>query len=253
MANKSRKVRKNKELKIIIMMVIIFLIVVFMAIKFYRKNISKNEKINLSGEDYYQYFTGIKTEYSGNIELEKNDEECNITLEDGTVINLDSEPIYYKNILGKMLIPKQMALVKPEDGQYKLDAFSNVFYQDNKVYTKKINSSDKDLKEIDKGFLYDGNDLYIFLEDMNLQVGDVKYELSPLSYVIVNYKNDVEIYDYNKDKYTVIGIDGLENDDVIANNLSKSYEINLSVDSLNCQNSKQLLFGNIDELKDYLK
>ena len=45
--------------------------------------------------------------------------------------------------------------------------------------------------------------MYFFLDDTVITIGDTEYELPPLSYVIVNYRTNVEIYNYDKNEYTI--------------------------------------------------
>ena len=53
-------------------------------------------------------------------------------------------------------------------------------------------------------FLYDGKDLYFFLDEVTLIVGNKEITLSPMSYVSCSYLNMVEYYDYSNDKYVTI-------------------------------------------------
>ena len=59
----------------------------------------------------------------------------------------------------------------------KIDSQSSIYkelkYQD-KVY------------DLDHAFLYDGNDLYFFIEETTLTYGDKSIKLNPMSFVIYN-------------------------------------------------------------------
>ena len=157
--------------------------------------------------------------------------------------------MYYKDVLGKMLFAKQMELVVPDVGNYKLSKFTNIYEENNTIKIKKLNK-DKS-KAISNGFIFDGNDLYFFLDDTTLTIGTTEYELPPLSYVIVNYRSNVEIYNYDKDEYTIIQDENILKNDVVATNKAKNYTINLSLDSIKTNKSNQLLITSIDNLNEY--
>lgn len=251
-SNQSQK-KKNKEKKytfIKISIVIITVIFIFIIYKIFNAIVLENKKIDLSGDVYYQYFYGIYEEYSGKIEFVEQENSKQLVLENGKVIYLDSTPIYYKETLGKVLLPNKMEVVYPEKGKvYKLDDFSNIIQDSNVMYAKRLKKDNK--KSINNSFIYDGEDLYFFLEETTITVGKKKYKLSPLSYAIVNYRQNIEFYDYEKDEYIILDEEqATSNSDVIATNKNKDYKINLSVDSFSTDSTDQLLIRNIDYLTE---
>ncbi len=246
-SNKRKFFKSEKDIKIaLIVVVIIFAFVIY---KIFDLLILNNENYDLSGETYYQYFFGVKQEYSGKMNLIQQDDDMQLILEDGKVINLDSTPMYYRDTLGKALLAQEMELVIPDDSTYKLKKFTNVIEENNQTKLKRLNHDNE--KNIDKGFIYDGNDLYFFLNDTTVTVGNTEYELPALSYVIVNYQSSVEIYNYEKDEYTIIQDENLLQSDVIATNKAQNYTINMSLDSLKTEKNSQLLISNINNLNEY--
>lgn len=247
--SKRRDKKQNKnERTIKIALIVVCAIFALIIYKIFDILIFSNERYDLSGETYYQYFYGIMEEYSGKMDIVQRNDDVQLVLENGKVIYLDSTPMYYKNILGKMLFAKEMELVIPDEGNYKLRPFTNVFEENNSIKIKNFNSSKT--KTIDNGFIFDGNDLYFFLDDTIITVGATEYELTPLSYVIVNYRSNVEIYNYDKDEYTIIQDENSLNSDVIAENKANGYIINLSLDSMKTEKSNQLLIASIGNLKE---
>lgn len=240
-------VKKEKALKVAVIIVAILLALVIY--KILDILVIKTERYDLSGQTYYQYFNGIEQEYSGKMDVVQKDDETQLILEDGQVVYLDSTPMYYKDILGKSLLPKEMELVVPDSATYKLNKFTNVIEENNKIKLKKLNSSKT--KDIDNGFLFDGNDLYFFLDDTTITVGNKDYELPALSYAIVNYKTNVELYNYDTNEYTMIQDEESLKSDVTATNKSKNYTINMNLDSLKTDKSNQLLITNINNLREY--
>jgi hypothetical protein len=243
-----RKDQKNKEKLIKLGFIIIAIILVLIIYKIYRAVASKTEKIDLSGQSYYQYFYGIMEEYSGDMEISKQDDGTILTLENDEIIYLDSTPIYYKDVLGKALLPEEMELVIPNTGMYRIAEFTSIFQENQKIYAKRFNK--EKTTALENAFLYDGKDLYFFLDETRIAVGDQEYIVSPLSYAIVNYRTSVEIYNYESDEYTIIQDESALSADVIARNEAKGYSINLSVDSITTQNGQQLLMSNLSNLSD---
>ena len=88
--------------------------------------------------------------------------------------------------------------------------------------------------------------MYLFLTNVTLTANENKYELSPLSYAIVNYMGEVEIYDKLNDKYHVID---LCEKDVVAN--MKDFVINLSTDMISYKENSRLLIKSVDNLNEY--
>ena len=187
-ASKGKRVDKNKNERLVkIALIAAVILFAFIIYKIFDMLVLSNEHYDLSGQTYYQYFYGIMEEYSGKMDVVQRDDDIQLVLENGKVIYLDSTPIYYKDVLGKMLFAKQMELVIPDVGNFKLSKFTNIYEENNTIKIKKLNK-DKS-KIIGNGFIFDGNDLYFFLDNTTLTIGTTEYELSPLSYVIVNYNH----------------------------------------------------------------
>lgn len=245
--NKNTTRDKETTVKMLLLLVIIILIVVFYRI--FDTTVGFDPKIELDEEKYYQYFYGVMQEYSGKLNFINENDNKKLVLEDGKIVYLDTTPIYYKEILGKALFANKMELVIPNKGVYKLDDFTQVIQENNNVYLKKMKNENK--TSVNNAFIFDGNDLYFFLDEIAIKAGDQEYNISPLSYVIVNYKDSLEIYDYNKNEYIIIDDDEILQSDIIAINRPDNYIINMSVDSLLTQKSKQLLISNINNLSDF--
>ena len=250
-ATSKKKVKKLKASDRAIRIGLVAAIVVFVLIIYiiYSVISANQNKIDLSGEEYYQYFFGVRQEYSGNMKIEQNETDSKLTLEDGKIVYLDSTPIYYKNVLGKVVLPAEMELIIPEDGIYKLERFTNVIEENYAAKIKKFNK--KNETEVTGDILYDGKDLYFFLDATTITVGSEEFQVSPLSYAIVNYRNSIEIYDYKTDKYTVINDERATSNDVLATSVATGCTINMSVDSLSTSKGDQLLIKSMSNLKNY--
>ena len=69
--------------------------------------------------------------------------------------------------------------------------------------------------------------------------------------MIVNYRTNVEIYNYDKNEYTIIQDENALKNDIIAVNKAKNYSVNLSLDSMKTDKSNQLLITSINNLNEY--
>ena len=96
------------------------------------------------------------------------------------------------------------------------------------------------------GGFYDGKDLYFFLQNETITIGDKEYKISPLSYVKVKYQEFIEIYNYDKDECIYIQDENIVKEDVIIK--SQYYTLNLTTDSIKYGNSEQLLISNPNSL-----
>ena len=85
---------------------------------------------------------------------------------------------------------------------------------------------------------------------MQIKIGEQEYNLSPLSFAIVNYRDNIEFYNYEKNQYTIINDKELLNMDALAICNLHNYTINMSVDSVNSAKNSKLLISNINYLPE---
>ena len=243
-SKKKFKMKKNLKIMFISLGVILVVGIAILIVYFHYKNLNK-----VTVEDYelYQYFGNMRFDYTGKFSMKKNGEITKIEYED-VEIEADSTPIYYKNIDNEIILPKSMAIVFPRliNKNYKLPYFSRIsidYSMDDSSAFWKVN--EKNLY-LENSFLYDGANLYVFLYETKVTIDGVDYVLSPLSYVNVNYRADVTIYDKKNDKVTIIET---HNDDVMGD--LNGYKINLSTDMVLYDRDSKLLIKNVDNLQTY--
>lgn len=135
-----------------------------------------------------------------------------------------------------------MAIVYPTNNgvTYRINQFSNIVEENGETYLETTNKT-----RLKQAFLYDGQDLYFFLERTKIIVNGTIYEVSPLSYVKVKYKQNVEIYNYQKDEYQLIDTTEVQDATVEAD----TYTINMSVDSIQTAEKEQLLIRGLSYLQ----
>lgn len=196
---------------------IFLLIVLLIAVLLYTKEYKNNRYAEVKEIDVYQYFSGVKMEYTAKIGRNRS----NVILEyenNDYVVSLDSTPIYIKDS-DNIIFPKEMSIVFPlKDKEYQVNALAEI-YKKNDLYYLNIRNLNKTFDHI---FYFDGNNLYFFVDDVTLTVGDKVIKLSPMSYVTCSYLNFVEYYDRDNDTYEIIDI---TNEDVIVSNDYMSIDV----------------------------
>ena len=240
--------KSDKLLKLgIIVIAIVFIVI---AYKIFNVVSGKNQRIDLSGNEFYQYFSGIKGEYSGKMEiLHKENGQKTLILEDGGTVDLDATPMYYRNLLGRVLLPSEIEIVYPiQRRNYKLESYTILYKENKEIKARKFKDNDSKSKKISDAFIFDGQDMYMFLENTTIKVGEEEYLVSPFSYVYVSYRDYIEIYDYEKDEDIIIQNAEIDQDVIAYTGL---YKINMSIDYVEFEGVQQLLIKKLDYIQDF--
>lgn len=218
---------------------ITLMIVIFIAFLVYYKVLISNNYTKDETKEVYQYFYEKKYDYKLTISKNRKDEIVNIKPQD-MKINYDSTPIYYqkKDII---IFPEDMSVVMPtlSCAEYLSKGYSYITYNKG-IYNLTTNKYNKKLNHY---FLFDGKDLYFFIEPVTLTINNEKIELSSLSYIIAKYNNSITYYDKKTDTFKIIKTSG--NDIKVEN---EYYSINIERDSLNYQGTNILLTTDIKNL-----
>lgn len=237
-----KKRRKNTIITVSIVSALIVIIIIVSII------ISNLNSTKTESHNFFQWYSGQKVEYKGELTFTRKEGLTELKATDKKV-TLDSTPVYYAEKENKVIFPEDMAIVFPNNNgmMYRINHFSNIIEESNDVYLETNLAVETNKTKLDQAFLYDGQDLYFFLERCNITVNGTTYEVSPLSYAIVRYKQSIEIYNYEKDEYQVIDIqDGQE-----AKVVTDTYTINMSFDSLQTAEKEQLLIRGLSYLQPY--
>lgn len=241
-----KKIKIRKDVKILIISLVVIIAICIAAFITYDQYQELNE-YEIKNYELYQYFAGIKHEYEGELTFKRNGEITELKYKDIT-IDVDSTPIYFKKVKNDLLLPTNMAILIPRlmTKNYKLPYFSRITIEENENDTNAFLVKDTDKVYLDKSFLYDGADLYVFLYETTVKIGKKTITLSPLSYINVVYEGEITYYDKQKDKYEIIET---HTGDVIAT--IDSYKVNLSTDMILYEQSNKLLIKNVTNLKTY--
>ncbi len=196
-------IKKKYNILIPIFLVIVISVAVILYIREYKNNrYAEYKEVNV-----YQYFSENKMQYTAKIARNRKNVVLNFEPKEFTP-SLDSTPIYIDDKENTQVIfPKEMTIYFPLKSQiYQVDALSELYIKNDLVYLR--------LKRLDKTFdhmfLYDGRDLYFFIDNTTISLGDKEINLSPMSYINCSYTNMLEYYDREKDQYEVIEL-GKEN------------------------------------------
>ena len=227
----------KENYKIIIPIVLI--VVIFIAFLIYYQVLIRNNRTTDENVKVFQYFYEKKYEY--NLVVSKNRKDVVVDIKPQDIkVNYDSTPIYYqkKDII---IFPEDMSVVMPtlSCAEYLSKGYSYITYA-NGIYNL---TTDKYNKKLNHYFLYDGKDLYFFIEPVTLTVNNEKIKLSSLSYVIAKYNNSITYYDKKTDTFKII-----ETKDDSTKIENDYYSINISKDSLNYQGTNVILTSAIENL-----
>ena len=244
-----KELQKNKKSsKIILISDLVIVIVAVVGMIIYNRYQDLN-KITIKDYELYQYFAGRKFEYTGELSLKRNGEITKLKYKD-VEIDVDSTPIYFKNIDNEMLLPTNMGfyILRISNKSYKLPYFSRIYVDDSGSDASSYLMFNDEKIYLEKSFLFDGNNLYVFLYKTTITIDGKTINLEPLSYIEVNYQDEIVYYDKKNDKYEIISD---HEKDVIAN--IDGYKVNLSTDSIMYEKNAKLIIGNIDDLPTYNK
>ena len=219
---------------------ILLLLVIFIAfIVYYKVSILDNYR-EYKDEKVYQYFFNQKYEYKASIGFNRKQEVVEFKTKDYD-INFDSTPIYYQK-QDKIIFPADMNVVMPtlNCSEYLANKYS-LLTKNKENYILKTEDYEGKLGHY---FLYDGNNLYFFLDEVTLKIGDETIKLSPLSYVIADTEKSSISY-YDKENDTAKTIETTNTDSVVE---TEYYKIYVSIDQIDYYGEDVILTSKIDEL-----
>jgi hypothetical protein len=234
--NINKVIRENSKIIVPSIVAIVLLVVVFITLYFYKYNsYHKDEELS-----FYHYITASREEFTGVLSRNRNNEIISLDIDDEDMI-IDSYPIYNEDN-DMVIFPSRMNVVYAtnELKQYSTNSYAYLYYD---VNDYKLIDSDYN-NYIKHCFLYDGENLYFFLDEVTLTIGKEEIVLSPLSFVVANSNNNINYYDKESDTYK--SIDTKSNDIIVKNDY---YKINVMEDKLDYYGNNVLLINDLDYLK----
>ena len=223
----------KKKYKILIPLMVILVLLV--AVYFFYKEYKYDNYRNVKEVAVFQHFNGIKVDYTALVTYNLKNIIVAIDAKNKK-IEYNSVPIYYSK-QDTVIFPSEMSIVFPLNGgsQYKLYKYSVYSKDGNKNIIKTANDTD----EYYQFFLYDGDGLYFFPNEVTLNIDGKEYaKLSDMSYVQVVGGYTLTYYDKASDTSEFLEIEGKE-----ITVTSENINVNLSIGYCMSLSSKVLLIG----------
>ena len=239
---KTKNYKKIVKQILLGLIALLLLVIVTLVVKNATKKITTYE---VKDTAMYQYFGEQRFDYNTNLTINKENEITKLLVDNEEVI-LSSDPFYYAEER-KILFPMNMSIIIPSSNLLQLKIPFYTILDGTMIKTYLRNADNEYF--IDDAIVYDGNDLYVFPFETTLLIDEEEYNLSPFSYVIVNYNNKTCFYyDYEQGNAKIVS--DIKND-VFASN--GNYKINLSIDSIENNGKQRLLMKNADYLDSVFK
>lgn len=228
-------VQENYKLIIPISLMVVLFISFFV---YYKISVSNDYKVD-EEKEVYQYFYGEKYEYDAIISKDKKNVVVDFKPKN-VEVNLDSTPIYYKNE-EVVLFPKDMSVVMPtlSCAEYSSLGYSYITFEKGMFNLTTKNYHDR----LNHYFLYDGTNLFFFIEPVTLYVKDKEVKLSSYSYVIAKYNGSISYYDKKTDTFNTF--DDGDNNARIKNDY---YNVYISKDTIDYQGASVILTSGFEHL-----
>ena len=233
-------IKENYKLIIPISLILVIFIA---ALVYYKVSIYDTYKKD-TNDKFYQWFYGQKYEYTATVSTNRKNEIVDFKTKEYD-IHFDSTPVYYQN-KEKVIFPSNMSVVMPtlNCSEYLAPKYSYLTIKK----SNKLLTTEKYNNRLGHYFLYDGKDLYFFLDETKLKIGKQEITLSPLSYIIAN-ENGISYYDKNTDTYKTIKINNTQS--IVENDY---YKIYISLDNIDYYGTDVVLTAKVTELNPiYMK
>lgn len=183
-----------------------------------------------------QYYGGGGFPIAEGTVLRRTAEDVTLLNSQGSERELTSLPIYYQD-RQIVTLPQTMAYYAPRSGTMGgLSYFTEIRFQTNGSLQAERDGKSANME---KGFLFDGKDFYLFLEPVELTFNGYQMELPAMSYVEAIYNGDIMVFNYETKEFFMEA----PKTTVLASAGGGDYEVSLLGDSLTTRDgSKTLLF-----------
>lgn len=192
-------------------------------------------------EETIQYIAGNELKRSEDAVYSIKDDTI-IVKDGGTENTLDTVPIIHKAENRKITLAENMMYADPKygDGGSRLNYFTNISIEDGLMVIEKDHKS----QIVPGGYLFNGVNTYIFLEDVKLVVGANNIDLPALSIINATYRDELEIYDSKTQSFSYFVLNGMDS----FVNVDDVYKIDLGRDVLLKDDKEYLIYSAIDDL-----
>ena len=216
---------ENQLQKLLLLIPVVIIILVFMM---YREAGAYR-----APEELYTYIGEVKTVYPKGTKLQRTDDTTYLKNSGGQTIS--SRPLYMGSD-DKMVLPMPYAWVRMNVGKAsmcRLETFSTV-----DVSTGSIVLQDaKETSEGADGFLFDGENTFIFLESAVVDWEDDSINIPAMSFAVIQYGQTLNLHVYGEDSARLISINGKE----VKASFQNGGSVSLGTNKLWLQNRNWLL------------
>ena len=236
MRRSAKSIKKIYWIQFAIGGVLLILLMVLLVV--YRGGLQSYEP----DEETVQYIMGKEIAHDDKAVYSHNEGELAIKDKSGEG-SVECYPIIHKgNPNRKITISENMLYTNPnyDEGCSRLNYFTSIELDQGLAIIEK----DKKRTVVSGGYLFNGVNTYILLEDSILEIGVNKVKVPALSYVIANYRNDLELYNSETRAYEYYFLGG--SDSFI--NVDDKYTIDVGRDVIIKDGRESLIFTAVDGL-----
>lgn len=163
------------------------------------------------------------------------------------IIPSEDLPFYYKD-RNKICLMADMAYYKPDQQDSvqirKLNYFTEIETSADTLLLSRGGKAESD----EGGFLFNGTDTYIFLEETDLRFAGKKISLESLSYAVVCPNSWIMVYNAGDGKFRYEALYGNANAYTKGKN---KYEVNLAAELLNYNEGEYMLNASVEYYSSY--
>lgn len=230
--------KKTKTGLLVGTVLLIFVVVLLVCLQQNREmNRLETENVAL-----YTWFNTEKIEYD-NSQLVFNRTDgaaTELKVNGGAAEVVGAMPFFYQNER-KVLFPQEMDIVEPRANNGQQSRLPALSILDGTSLEPKITFADY-ARALGSTFMFDGSDLYFFVNAMTLYINNEAMALPEFSFVTYNFNR--ELYVYNYDAQTAQYFENV--DAVRAENAN--YNVNIATDTFESNGKSRLLVKNVGVL-----
>ncbi len=193
----------------------------------------------------YQYYAGSAYPLTEGAQLRRSEDGETLMVLDNRQDVLSSLPIYFED-KQVVALPHDMAYYNPRQGNALcVPYFSEISYRSSGTA---VVQREKEETALSGGFLYDGGDIYLFLEPVTLTFNGYTLELPFLSYVEAQGKGSVTVYNFESGDFLIEAPTG----EATATGGGGDYTVSLLGDSMQDYQGERTLLVNRPDILDSL-
>ena len=235
--------KKTGRKEILLVFAGVLLIAVILTAVYLVMKVSSQKKVQGQG---LQYFGGAVHVLEEGTVLSKGQDGKTVAEKSGGRSEITELPIYYDGSR-QFTITEDMIYYTPRDIEYRrVDHFTDLYVGENDDVHAIVGGKDIGLP---RGFLFNGKNMYIFLESVALNANGHDWMLPPLSYVETGKSNISNVFNFETKEF--IRIDS--SDEIKVTVAENDYSVYLKSDTLETSDGVKHLLYTRPDLLDPIK